>query len=469
MKIILVILLLLVAVIVTGALVAGPQLRDAFSGFSPKPTGTEVRVEAAALGKLVETVSAPGGIEPHTDVQIAAEVSARIIQLPFREGEEVRQGDIVCKLADKDLMALLVSAKARRDGEQFRLRSDQARLEGLISNVSFARKELGRIQTLFQTGDTSRRELDNAMERVQDIETSVEATTYSISVAESSLAAAEAEIERAEDGLNNTVIVAPMDGVITLLTVEIGEVVTGSTTNPGTVMMTIAELSRMVMNAEVAESDIASIVVGQNARIHINAYQDETFSGTVRQIALQRSISPNGTGYFRTEIEIDLQGRRIYSGLMANVDIEIATHEGVVVPYQAIVIRDIESLPEELKNDPLVDPTKSKASVVFRVLDSKAKCTLVKPGSSDLTHRVVLEGLSEDDVIVTGPYKVLETIAHDELVQTADNKAQTDEEASETEEEPPPDVQDDADDEAKLQDDDAAGEPEQEAIGAGNQ
>jgi HlyD family secretion protein len=252
-------------------------------------------------------------------------------------------------------------------------------------------------------------------------------------VAESQLAAAEADIQRAEDGLANTIIQSPMDGTITLLNVEVGEVVTGSTTNPGTVLMTVADLSRMILNAEVSESDIASVAVGQKAQVHINAYPDETFAGTVRQIALQRSVAPNGTGYFKVEVEIDLQGRRIYSGLIANVDIEIRTHDGIIVPYQSIVVRDVESLPDEARRSELVDHSRRKCNVVYRMVDGKSVCTPIRPGPSDLTHRLVLEGLAEDEDVIIGPYKVLESIKHDERVKVQQDPG---EEAAAEEEEP---------------------------------
>jgi HlyD family secretion protein len=252
---------------------------------------------------------------------------------------------------------------------------------------------------------------------VQDLEASVEATTYSISVVESSLESAEADIERAEDALANTLITAPMDGMVTLLNVEAGEVVTGSTTNPGTVLMTIADLSRMVHMAEVAESDIANVTLGQRAKLHINAYPDEVFSGSVRQIAWQRTASPDGTGHFETEIAIDLQGGRIRSGHRANAEIEIKTHDGLVVPRQAIVVRELENLPESVRQSDLIDQTKTKANVIFQIVDGKAVCTPVRAGASDLTHRLVLEGLEGEETIVVGPYKVLETISHEERVQ----------------------------------------------------
>ncbi|MHC5113406.1 MAG: efflux RND transporter periplasmic adaptor subunit [Planctomycetota bacterium] len=416
MKIVMIILVVLAVAIVGGALLAGPQLRESLSKFKPEPARTKVRAEPANADRLVETVSAPGEIEPHTRVELRAEVSARILELPFREGDEVRKDDIICKLDDRDLTATLVRATAQRDGEQFRLRADKARLEGLVSTLNFAKKELDRMQSLYDTGDVSGREMENAMERVQDLDASLEATKYSISVVESSLAAAEAEIERARDGLNKTIIVAPMDGEITLLDAEVGEVVTGSITNPGTVIMTIADRSRMIMKAQISESDIANLEVGQRAKIYINAYPDDVFSGTVTIIALQRSGNADGTGFFEAEIEIDLRGQRIRSGHVANADVEIKTHEGIVVPYQSIVARELDGLPDAVRDSPVIDQTKSKVNVVYRVVDGKAVCTPIKAGSSDLTHRVVLDGLEEGEQVVTGPFKVLESIAHDQAL-----------------------------------------------------
>jgi HlyD family secretion protein len=415
----LIILVVTAVVVVAGVLVAGPHLREAIGVMGKEPEGTEVRVEPARIDRLVESVQAPGLIEPHTSVAISSKVSALITELPAPEGGAVSRGDLVCKLDDKDLKAALLSAQARRDAQKFRLHSDQARLEGLQSNVEFAKRELERIQALFQSGDVSARDLDLILERVRDLETSVESTTHAISVGESSLAAAEADIQRAQDGLDNTVILAPMDGMITLLTVEVGEFVTGSTTNPGTVLMNIADMSRMVHKAEVAESDIAGVLPGQRAQLHINAYPDEVFSGTVRQIAWQRSGNLDGTGFFETEIEIDLQDRQIRSGHRANADIEIETHEGIVVPRQAIVVREIEELPDDVRHDPLVDQTKTKCNVVYRMVDGKAVCTPVRPGASDLTHRLVDSGLEEDQSVVVGPYKVLESLRHDESIRIA--------------------------------------------------
>jgi len=249
-------------------------------------------------------------------------------------------------------------------------------------------------------------------------------------VIESSLAAADANIDRAEDALTKTTIRSPIDGIVTKLNAEIGEVVMlGTMNNPGTVIMTVADLSRMILNARVAETDVAKIAEGQNAKIHINAYRDRVYNGVLRTIALQRTTEPDGTGYFETEIELDLQGERIYSGLVANVDIEIALHDGIVVESQAIVERIVDDLPVEVRKNPLIDKRKSITNVVYRIVDGKAVCTPVKPGPSDLTHTVLLEGVEVGDQIIIGPYKVLESIEHDQLVRLPDETTDDDEQA----------------------------------------
>lgn len=435
MKIVLFVMLGLVGLLIAGAFLAGPQLRSGLASLAPAPVVTKVRAETIKRATLTETIKAPGKIEPRTKVDISAEVAAKIEQLPFREGQEVRRGDMIVKLDDRNLRAELAAAEARREGEAFRLQSEQARLTGLLSTHSYAKKQLERRQALHDSGDLARKELDDALERVEDLEAQIESSKYALSMIESSLAGAKADIDRATESLAKTVIVAPMDGIITALNAEIGEVVLmGTMNNPGTVIMTIADLSRMILKAEVSESDIAKVSMGRPARVHINAYRDQTYSGTVTQIALQRTEPGMGnggggstTGYFETEIEIDLRGGRILSGLMANVDIEVAAHDGLLVESQAIVDRPIEDIPEEVKRDnPLVDRSKKTVSVVYRIVDGEAACTPVRRGPSDDTHSVVLEGLSEGDVAVVGPFKVLEKLKHDEkVVDEATVPAQT--------------------------------------------
>ena len=249
------------------------------SGFMTfEPPSTEARMDTVKHGVLQEVVSAPGEVEPDTKVDISAEVSARIDALPLREGDLVTKGDLVVKLDDRDLKAALKSAQARRDAEYFRLKSEQASLAAPMARLETAKRQLERQKKLFETGDISRIALEDAQQSVDDLSAQVGAAQHSISVIESSLAASEADISRANEALGRTEIRAPMDGVVTALNAEVGELVmVGTMNNAATVILTVADLSSMHLDARVSESDIARVLRAQKAEIRINAYRDEVF------------------------------------------------------------------------------------------------------------------------------------------------------------------------------------------------
>lgn len=411
------IFLLLAAILVVGLIVVAFFLMpsgDGGGGFSfgfSGNSGREVRVQDVSREQLIEVVSAPGEIEPNVKVDVSAEVSARIIALPFREGEAVKAGDVIIRLDAREFEARLESSMARRDAQRYQLQSEQSRIAGPMSSLDNARSFLQRQETLFSSGDISRQTLDDARNRVSELAAQVEAAKLSISVLESSLAAAEAEIDQAKKALDRTIMRSPIDGVITILNAEVGELVmVGTMNNPGTVIMTIADLGKMRLNARIAESDIARVAEHQPAIVRINAYPNEEFEGFVERIALQRSLDRDGSGYFKTEVQLVLNGRRIYSGLAANVDIEIAKHEGITVPSQAVIDVKLADLPTRLFNDSLIDRSRRTLTAVYRVVDFKAVLTPVHVGPSNLSETIISNGLAANDKVVIGPYKSLDKL-----------------------------------------------------------
>ena len=420
--------LLTTSVVIVGLLVLLPVMGSRYQFGEGVREGRDVRVSKIDRRELVERISAPGEIEPNVKVDVSAEVSARILELPFREGDSVRRGDVIIKLSAEDIEARLESAKARRDAERYRLQSEQSRLAGPLASLSNARDALERQKSLFDTGDVSRQVLDNARSRVLELEAQVEAGRLAISVIESSLAAADADVDQAEEMLEKTVMISPIDGVITVLNAEVGElVVVGTMNNAGTVIMTIADLSRMRLDARVAESDVARISTTQPAEIRINAYPDDVFSGTVERIALQRSLDRDGSGYFKTEVQLDLEGRRLFSGLAANVDIEIARHRGLVVPAQAVVDRKIDELPTRVRESPIVDLDRMTVPVVYVMNEGKAVCHPVRVGPSSLSETIISEGLPPDCMVIVGPYKALESLQDGDAVRESDGSLRSDE------------------------------------------
>ncbi|MEY3024792.1 MAG: Macrolide-specific efflux protein MacA precursor [Planctomycetota bacterium] len=239
-----------------------------------------------------------------------------------------------------------------------------------------------------------------------------------ISVIESSVAAAAADIGQVEELTAKTIMRSPIDGTMTLLNAEVGElVVVGTMNNAGTVILTIADLTRMRLDAKVPEASIARVAAGQPAEVRINAYPGRVFRGVVERVALQRSLDRDGTGYFKVEVMLELDGERILSGLAANVEIEVSERDGLLVPSQAIVDVDVEALPEEVSASPLVDRRSRSVTAVFVVRDGKAMLTPVSIGPSNLVETLVLEGVEEGEVVVTGPYKALEKLEHGAAVK----------------------------------------------------
>lgn len=414
------ILLILVVLVVVGgsiAIFAAPSFR----GLSTEEP-TAVRAEPARSGTLTETISAPGTVEPITKVDISAEVSARIVEIKRREGERVQKGDVVIRLDDRDLRAALQASEARRDGERFRLEAERSRIVGSRQNLENARTTMQRQEKLYATGDVSRQAFDDALLRVQETEAQIQAAQNTISQIEKSLATAEAQIEQSREGVRRTTIVSNIDGVVTLLDAEVGElVVVGTMNNPGSKIMTIADLSQMRLLAKVSESDIARIATGQGAEVRVNAFRDRVFKGRVAEVPLERRLERDNTGYFPVKVALELEGELLFSGLGGNVDIVVGTHEGVIVPSQAVVERRVSELPAELRTNELVQTGRRTTPIVLRVIDGKAVPTPVRVGPSNLTETLILEGLAAGDQVITGPFKTLEKLKPGEIVRIDDN------------------------------------------------
>ncbi|GJM18638.1 MAG: hemolysin secretion protein D [Phycisphaeraceae bacterium] len=372
--------------------------------------GTEVALTAAERGDLVRTVSAPGSIEPRTMVEISSQVSAKVLAVPFREGDLVKEGDVVLRLDPQDLTALLASAQAS-------LRSEEARLKGAEANLINARLNFERLTALYETGDVTKADLDGAEAGHLSAQSNKQVIEHSIEIAD-------ARIEEAQKDLDNTTITSPMDGIVTALNTEVGEtVIVGTTNNPGSIVMEIADLSEMLVKAQVDEANIAPIAEGQSVTVYINAYPDREFTGTVERIGLKRQVASDGTGIFQVEILLDTEeGDRLYSGLTASVDIAVEEFFDVVrVPSQSVLDRRVDELPDEVKKDSaFVDSEKAFARVVYVMNDGKTVARPVEVGPSDLTHTVITGGLDSDERVVSGPYRVLVSIGHGQAVRDQD-------------------------------------------------
>lgn len=404
---------------------------------------TVVRVEEAKPTELLEFVSAPAELEPKSRVEISAKVSGRVEALPFKVGERVTKGDpnanppvpasVLVQLDSKDLESQLLGAQARRAAQAAGIESEKARIAGQKANLlgtgatfEQAKTQMERQKKLLASKDISQYEFDQAQLKLDELQAQYNAAKLGLDAAElnqrvleHNLAAADAQIEQAKETLGYTTIVSPLDGVITRINAKVGEmVVTGMMNNPGTKILEVGDLSQMLAVAQVDEADVGKLEVGQTARVFIDAYPTHEFKGTVYTIALSTDLSRQGTKYYKTEILLE-SDRRLHSGLTANVDIETHKYSGVLsVPSQAVMTREIESLPIDVRdNSPCVDKSKTFATVVFRYLDGKAVITPVKIGPSNLTHTILEAGVDKSEKVIMGPYKELEKLKHDQTVK----------------------------------------------------
>jgi HlyD family secretion protein len=397
------------------------------------------RVEPAARVDLAELVTAPGTVQPRTKVSISAKVAARIIELPHKEGEDVTKGDpkanpprpasILIKLDAKDLEAALRSAKAHYAAQKAGIAVDEARVASQEASMVAAKvqlldaeRDLKRQQGLLETKDVSQSIVDAAQAKydgqkaqVESLQQNLIGEKANLVVLAHNLEAAEAEIAKAEEDLSYTVISSPIDGTITKLNSEVGEmVVIGITNSPGTTIMEVADLNQILFVAKVDEASIAAVKPGQKATVRIPAYADEVFEGNVETVALSNTDDKDGTKYFKAEILLKTSGRRIPSGLTADAEIETKRHPDVIaIPSQAVLGRPVDDLPESVRNRPEVDHSKTLATVVYRAVKGKAVVTPVKVGPSNATHTIITSGLNAGDMVITGPFKILDTLKDD--------------------------------------------------------
>ena len=446
------IVIILVVVVAVAGLAAAYVMWKRLAA-AKKPT--IVRVEEVQPGELIEFVSAPGEIEPKSKVEISAKASGRVEALPYDVGQKVTKGDpnanppipasILVRLDSKDLESRLLSAQASREAqasqtevEKARIASQRANFLGLTASLEQARTDLERQKVLVAKQDVAQVTFELAKLKVEDLQAQCEGTKHSLKAAElnllvlqHNLEAADAGIAQAKEALNYTTILSPIDGVVTRLNAKVGEmVVTGMMNNPGTKILEVGDLSQMLVVAQVDEADVGKLEIGQKAKVLIDAYPNCEFTGKVHKIALANDLSRQGTKYYRTEILLDTTEQRLHSGLTANVDIETRKHgEILAVPSQAVMTREIESLPLDIRDkSPNMDKSKTFATVLFRYIKGKAVITPVKIGPSNLTHTIVEAGVEKGEKVVVGPYKELEKLRHDQVLKD-EREAKTEEDA----------------------------------------
>ena len=278
------------------------------------------RIEDVHQGELIERVSAPGEIEPKTYVQISAKISARIIAMPFNEGNTVTCGNpnanppipasILVQLDSKDLESQLRMATAGRNAEEAQIEvektkaeSSKATLAGSAALLAQAKDEMERKQGLVKSGAVSEADFEQIKYKVDSLRAENESAKFNLDAAKQNLVvmkhnldAAEAKIAEAKEALSYTTITSPINGVVTRVNAKVGEMVmTGTMNNSGTVIMEVSDLSQILVVAQVDETDVSELKPGQEAAVSIQAFPNIKFKGVVNKIELKCRFNDNKT------------------------------------------------------------------------------------------------------------------------------------------------------------------------------
>lgn len=365
--------------------------------------GQVVETEVASRRTVVARVKASGTMNPKTKVEIQSKVIGEIVALPVREGDAVRQGQVVLQIEPQLYQAARDQAKAALDQAVVAL--ERARAE-----QANAERELTRIQALFAEGVASQEMLDRATLAWQTMGIAVRAQ-------EKAIAQAQSAYRRALDDLERTTIRSPIDGTVTALNVEKGETAVMGTMNfPGSVLMVIGDLKEMVAEVEVAESEVASLTPGQSATVTADALPGLEIPGTVVEIAASGSKQVDVVR-FKVKVALTELDPRIKPGMSAKAEIVTERAENVIaVPQQAVQTRWVDENGKEVKQRE-GDTSQREVTAVYVRQAGKAQRRAVVTGIHDEIWVEVKEGLTGGEEVITGPYRTLRNLKEGDPVR----------------------------------------------------
>jgi len=363
--------------------------------------GVQVRLEEAAARNLVSTVTASGKIQPMTKVDVSSDITGRIIEIRVREGDLVKKGDLLIRIDPSTFEASVARAEAG-------LASARASAVQAEANRAQAERAAQRAREL-------RAQNPNLVsdEQIEQAETSFRVAEAVAVSTDRQVDQAQALLQEARDQLAKTVLRAPMDGQVTRLAVEEGEVaVPGTFSRETGLLMTVSDLSVIQVNVQVDETDVVRLHLGDSTEITIDAFPDTTFTGRVTEISQSSSRVTAATSQDRAvdydvEITLDNPPPDVRPDLSATAKIVTATRDSALsIPIIALTVR--EHTPISSETAP-ADTTQGKKETegVFVVRGGVAQFQPVKVGIAGEEHFEVIEGLAVGDSIVAGPYQAI--------------------------------------------------------------
>ncbi|MFP4459442.1 MAG: efflux RND transporter periplasmic adaptor subunit [Candidatus Zixiibacteriota bacterium] len=358
-----------------------------------------VTVDEARTRDIEYIVTAFGQVTPRVEVEISSKVTGEITGLYVEEGDSVHKGDTLLQIDKAIYEAKVEQARAS-------LKSAQASLRQQVANLKQNELDLERKRQMIQKGLISKNELER-------LETQFEVQKAVVSSSENSVEQARSHLDQSVEELSYTTIRSPQKGIVIGLSKEAGEyVIVGTMNNPGSIIMTVAQLDSMEVKVQVDETDVVELEEGQRVKISFDAISDTIFAGVVRKIGNKATVTNSNSNQtianFPVEISIIEVPEKIRSGMSVTTEIITEHAEDVVsVPIQSIISgltkAEISRLKAEKENI-------ENKEFVFINENGIAKKIEVETGISDANYIEMKSGIEEGDVVITGPYQEIRNI-----------------------------------------------------------
>ena len=423
-----------------------------------RETGARVTAEDIRARDLESLVSASGKIQPKRQVNVSANTTGRVTRLAVEEGQRVKAGQFLLEIDPRSLAGQLERGQASVAAARSSLQSARTGVEAGKVNLELAQQNLKRQQELFKEGLTTREALERAENDLAVRESDLKTRQQEIETNEQRIRQEEASLSTTRYNMNQVIISAPMDGLITRRSIEEGETaVLGTMNNAGSVLLTIADMSLLEAEVEVDETEIPTVRLGQTAKVMIDAVPNQTFKGHVTEIGnspIQSNAQTSGQRQattFKVVITIDDMVPDVRPGFTCTAEITTATRQKVTaVPIQALTVRELlydtnNKLVREqsrrrrasnsssnaveatvsASNEPPPGFTRKETEGVFVVRDGKAIYTPVKVGVAGERYFEVLEGLKDGDKVITGPFSSVREIADGDAVRLQESTTRT--------------------------------------------
>lgn len=422
------------------------------AGVFGKEEGTKVSVEKATRKNITEVVTASGKVYPEVEVKISPDVSGEIVELTVVEGDSVKKGQLLARVYADILATQRDQAAAGVNQQQAQVNNATAGLEAFKARMEQAERQFARQKQLYNEKVISKLEFEQAENAYLTAKADYNAGTQSINSNRAGVASARASLDRANKDLSRTSVLAPMNGVVSLLNVKKGERVVGNSMMAGTEMMRIADMRVIEVRVDVGENDVPKVSYGDTAIVEVDAYTNRKFKGIVTQIASTNrgvggaAATTSTTDVTNYEVRIRLIPET-YSDLMdpsrpknfpfrpgmsASADIQTNTHANVItVPINAVTTRDKNDTAKAGSAAPKVVVKKEDnkegdngaapaanaddmQEVVFVLqADGTVKKVKVKTDIQDINYIEVVDGLKEGDEVITGPYTTVSKLLRD--------------------------------------------------------